>query len=133
MKRLLLAALILSGCASQRPVSVTPMLQEQWYLDDVMKFLRTEGVIIQDEMMIAGLSEGIWEGRRFIAEGAVYELYRYDTNNERLLQILQEAMQDRTYAVAAYGATKDVPISFYGSYFLLHEGNLIPQLQAYFK
>lgn len=133
MKQLLLAALLLCGCARQQPVSVTPRLQENWYLDEVLAYLRAEGVAIQDEMVIGGLEEGIWEGRRFIAEDAVYELYRYDTTDEAFFQKLRYAKRSSKYEVAAFGDTKEVSISFYGSYFLLHEGKLLPQFMAYFK
>ena len=90
-------------------------------LDDMMQYLRDQGIAVEDEQTLDAIEFAAYDGRSFSVDGTQMYLYRIDTNDETMQKVIAQLKQDGSVKVEKDGETLSYSGTLFEDYLLLHD------------
>lgn len=90
-------------------------------LDDMMQYLRDQGIAVEDEQTLDAIEFAAYDGRSFSVDGTQMYLYRIDTNDETMQKVIAQLKQAGSVKVEKDGETLSYSGTLFEDYLLLHD------------
>ena len=90
-------------------------------LDDVMKYLKGEGVETTEVKNLDNMDFAAQEGRSFMYNGANAYMYNINAEDEQMKALLKDAKEKKTVKVKQNGEEKEYSAMVNGNYLLVYD------------
>lgn len=90
-------------------------------MDDMMTYLKDNGIEYSDMASIDQMDFAAHEGRSFMTNGATAYMYRLDSNDASMSELLKQATESGTITTNQNGEQKQYNASVNGNYLLVYD------------